>query len=139
MALEGPQALMRLPSLMDEVMENWKKASTAPYFKAEYTVHHNGVASLREAARATSARLKLGPAAGERTMAEYVGYTRELSGPGVKPVADLVKLGAGLHGYATAEAQLPMGVLPAVAQMWDDAIKAGHFKPERSPGSRVRP
>jgi len=140
LALEGPQALMRLPSLMDEVMENWKKASTAPYFKAEYTVHHNGVASLREAARATSARLKLGPAAGERTMAEYVGYTRELSGPGVKPVADLVKLGAGLHGYTTAEAQLPMGVLPAVAQMWDDAIKAGHFKPERSPGSRdVRP
>ncbi len=29
-----------------------------------------------------------------------------------------------------------MGVLPAVAQMWDDAIKAGYFKPERAPGSR---
>ncbi|MBA2301727.1 MAG: hypothetical protein H0W08_03755 [Acidobacteria bacterium] len=81
---------MRLPSLMDEVMEKWKKASTAPYFKAEYIVHHNGVASLQAAAKATSARLKLGPAARERTMAQYVGYTRELSGPGVKPVPTLL-------------------------------------------------
>jgi hypothetical protein len=171
LALEGPEALMRLPSLMDEVMDNWKKASTAPYFKAEYIVHHNGVASLEAAAKATAARLKLGPAARERMVDQYVGYTRELSGIGVKPVppvlftltknshdhtpkmyeevvlpaframkpaprTDLVKLGAGLHGYTTPEAQLPMGVLPAVAQMWDDAIKAGYFKQDPVPRPR---
>lgn len=51
------------------------------------------------------------------------------------PKTNLVKLGAGLHGYTTPEDELPMGVLPAVAQMWDDAIKAGYFGQAR-PASR---
>lgn len=170
LALEGPQALMRLPSLMDEVMDAWKKASVEPYFKAEYIVHHNGVESLKAAASATAKRLKLGPSERERLMSRYVSYTRELSGPGVKPVPTvlftltrnshdhtpkvyeeivlpaframkpapkvaLVKLGAGLHGYTTPEDQLPMGVLPAVAKMWNDAIQAGYFR-SRTGGPR---
>lgn len=170
LALEGPQALMRLPSLMDEVMDAWKKASVEPYFKAEYIVHHNGVESLKAAANATAERLKLGPSERERLMSRYVDYTRELSGAGVKPVPTvlftltknshdhtpkvyeeivlpaframkpapkvaLVKLGAGLHGYTTPEDRLPMGVLPAVAKMWADAIQAGYFS-GRTGGSR---
>ncbi len=171
LAREGPQALMRLPSLMDDVMEDWKKASKLPYFKAEYIVHHNGVVSLRAAAKATADRLKLGPAEAERLASRYVEYTRELSGPGAKPVppvlftitkdshdhtprvyegivlpaframnpapkANLVKLGAGVHGYTTAEADLPMGVFPAVAQMWHDAIMGRYFATEPVPVSR---
>jgi hypothetical protein len=171
LAREGAQALMRLPSLMDEVMEDWKKASRLPYFKAEYIVHHNGVESLKAAAQATAARLKLSPSDTERLAARYVEYTRELSGPGVKPVppvlftitkdshdhtprvykeivlpsfaamkpapkAALVQLGAGVHGYTEAEADLPMGVFPAVAQMWYDAIMGGYFATASSPASK---
>ena len=83
---EGPEALKRLPSLMEEVFEIWKRGTTSPNFKAEYMVHLNGVEALREAAQATAKRLALSPEETQDLMDRYLGYPRELSGQGVKPV-----------------------------------------------------
>lgn len=83
---EGPNALMRLPSLMEEILEAWEVARKRPQFKAEYMITHNIVGALEQAARAAAARLALDQAETEQLVAHYLGYTRELAGAGVKPV-----------------------------------------------------
>ena len=83
---EGPQALMRLPWLMEEILDAWDVAKKRPQFKAEYMITHNIVGALEAAARAAAARLKLSDAETEKLVAHYLGYTREQRGPGVKPV-----------------------------------------------------
>jgi hypothetical protein len=83
---EGPDALMRLPSLMEEILDAWDIARKRPQFKAEYMITHNIVGALEQAARAAAARLRMDAAEAEKLVAHYLGYTRELKGPGVKPV-----------------------------------------------------
>src|SRR5262249_56108342 len=83
---EGPQALMRLPWLMEEILDAWDVAKKRPQFKAEYMITHNIVGALEQAARAAAARLKLSAAETENLVAHYLGYTRPLEGSGVKPV-----------------------------------------------------
>ena len=83
---EGPNALMRLPSLMEEILEAWEVARKRPQFKAEYMITHNIVGALEGAARAAATRLRLDDGETAKLVAHYLGYTRELSGPGVKPV-----------------------------------------------------
>ena len=83
---EGPGALMRLPALMEEVFDYWERSKKRPNFKAEYVVTHNIVASLTEAARVTAERLKMNRGETEALVRHYVGYSRELSGPQIKPV-----------------------------------------------------
>lgn len=83
---EGPNALMRLPSLMEEILDAWEVARKRPQFKAEYMVTHNITGALEDAARAASQRLNYGPEQTQALIARFVGYTRELKGPGVKPV-----------------------------------------------------
>ncbi len=83
---EGPEALRRLPMLMEEVLEAWKRGTTSPQFKAEYMVHLNGVEALTEAAQATAQRLALGSEETEKLVGQYLGYARELWGQGVTPV-----------------------------------------------------
>ncbi len=83
---EGPSALMRLPWLMEEVLEEWDQEKVRPRFKAEYLITHNIISSLTKAARVTAGRLNLDPQETEALANRYIGYTRELSGPGVKPV-----------------------------------------------------
>ncbi len=83
---EGPQALMRLPWLMEEILDRWRTARKRPQFKAEYLITHNITGSLEDAARAAARRLKLNRKESKALTDHYLGYTRELSGPGVKPV-----------------------------------------------------
>ncbi|MCW2581198.1 MAG: hypothetical protein JWR82_2799 [Blastococcus sp.] len=83
---EGPLALMRLPLLMESVLESWETAKSRPQFKAEYIVTHGVEPSLEKAARVTADRLALDEQETEALVARYVGYTRELTGPGVPPV-----------------------------------------------------
>jgi len=83
---EGPQALMRLPWLMEEILDCWRTACKRPQFKAEYLITHNITGSLKDAARAAARRLKLNRQESKALTDHYLGYTRELSGPGVKPV-----------------------------------------------------
>ncbi len=83
---EGPNALMRLPSLMEEILDAWEVARKRPQFKAEYMITHNIVGALEHAARAAGARLALDAEATQALVDHYLGFTRELKGAGAKPV-----------------------------------------------------
>jgi hypothetical protein len=83
---EGPAALMRLPAIMEDIFEAWEKARNRPQFKAEYIVTHAITASLAEGARVSAARLKMNTDETAALVTRFAGYTRELSGPQVKPV-----------------------------------------------------
>jgi len=159
---EGPAALMRLPSLMEEILDAWEVARRRPQFKAEYMITHNIVGALERAARAAAARLQLEVAETEELVTHYLGYTRELTGPGVKPVPPflfviskdsrdhspevyrevimpmfaamspaprvaLTRFGAGVHTYTKPEPGLPIGIAPAAAQFYVQAIQEGFF------------
>ncbi len=87
---EGPQALMRLPWLMEEVFEFWDKAKIRPQFKAEYIITHNIAASLEAAARAAAARLKYSPEETGKLVKHYLGYPYPRTGPGGKPVPNVL-------------------------------------------------
>lgn len=163
LAREGPQALMRLPELMEEVLESWKRETKSPQFKAENTIHFNGRESLAEAARAAARRLNMTGEETEALVKKYIGYTQELAGKGVKPVPPVlfgiaktsrdhspeayskiylpmfaamnpapkvrvVQFDAGTHGYSEPEPGLPMGVAPAAAKVWYDAIMGGYYQ-----------
>lgn len=86
LAKEGPNALMRLPSLMEEVFEAWAEARHFPNFKHEYIVSHEIVPSLKEAAAVAAKRLRYNKEEAEALTQQYLGYSRELSGPGTKAV-----------------------------------------------------
>ena len=159
---EGPQALMRLPWLMEEILDAWDVAKKRPQFKAEYMITHNIVGALEQAAHAAAARLKLNTAETDKLVAHYLGYTRPLEGPGVKPVppflfviskdsrdhspevyreviipmfeamkpaprTHVLRMGAGVHTYTKPEPGLPVGIAPAAAQFYADAIREGFF------------
>lgn len=83
---EGPMALMRLPWLMEEVLQEWDQEKVRPRFKAEYLITHNIISSLTKAARVTAKRLNMNQEETEVLIKRYIGYTRELAGVGVKPV-----------------------------------------------------
>ncbi len=83
---EGPTALMRLPAIMEDILEAWERAKNRPQFKAEYIVTHAISASLAEGARVSAARLKMNKDETAALIERFIGYTRELSGAGVKPV-----------------------------------------------------
>ena len=159
---DGPQALMRLPSLMEEVFDWWEKTKARPQFKAEYIITHNIAGSLEAAARAAAVRLKMSAHKTEALVAHYRGLPYPLSGPGVKPVPPvlfcisknsrdhspevyqevvlpmfaklepapkvrLTRWGAGVHTYHKAEADLPLGIAPPVAEFYVRAIQEGYF------------
>lgn len=83
---EGPVALMRLPLVIEEVMEAWEAARARPQFKCEYVVSTNIEPSLEEAARVSARRMGLDAEETRALVQRYLGYGRELRGPGVKPV-----------------------------------------------------
>jgi hypothetical protein len=83
---EGPQALMRLPWLMEEILAWWDKTKARPQFKAEYVITHNIRASLEAAARVVAARLKMPPAETEALVRHYLGFPYPQTGAGAKPV-----------------------------------------------------
>lgn len=159
---EGPNALMRLPWLMEEILDAWDVAKKRPQFKAEYMITHNIVGALENAARAVAARMNMGAADEQNLIKHYIGYTRELSGPGVKPVppylfviakdsrdhhpgvyrdvilpmfaqmnpaprTHVTRFMAGVHTYTKPEQDLPMGIAPAAAHYFNEAITGGYF------------
>jgi len=159
---DGPQTLMRLPWLMEEIFEAWDAAKKRPQFKAEYMITHNIVGALEQAARAAASRLKLSGTETEKLVAHYLGYTRPLEGTGVKPVPPFLfviskdsrdhspevyreviismfeamkpaprvavtRFMAGVHTYTKPEPGLPIGIAPAAAQFYMDAIEGGYF------------
>jgi hypothetical protein len=83
---EGPTALMRLPAIMEDILDAWERAKNRPQFKAEYIITHAIAPSLTQAAEVSAARLKMNDEETETLVKRFVGYTRELAGPDVKPV-----------------------------------------------------
>ena len=109
---EGPEALMRLPWLMEEVFETWERMRHYPNFKAEYPVTHEIKSSLIKAAGETAKRLGLNADEAAALEARYLGYSRELSGPSTKPVPPqlfcLSRSGRNHSVEAYREVTLPM-------------------------------
>jgi hypothetical protein len=83
---EGPEALMRLPMVMEDILDDWERSQRRPQFKAEYVITHGIEASLTEAAKVTAGRLGYDADETGALIEHYIGLTQELSGPGVKPV-----------------------------------------------------
>ena len=81
-----------LPMLIELTFERWENAKKRPNFKAEDFIHKNSTKALEAAARAAAARLKLSHQETEALVQRYLGYTRELSGPGVKPVPNFLSI-----------------------------------------------
>jgi hypothetical protein len=87
---EGPSVLMRLPSLMEEVLDWWDEEKMRPQFKAEYIITHNIQASLEAAARVTADRLALNAQKRADLVALYKGLPYPLTGAEVKPVPNVL-------------------------------------------------
>ena len=81
-----------LPMLIELTFERWENAKRRPNFKAEDFVHKNSAQALESAARAAASRLKYSNHDTEALVMRYLGYTRELSGPGVKPVPNFLSI-----------------------------------------------
>ena len=81
--------------MMELVFEDWDVDKKRANFKAEDFIHKNSTKSLADAARATAKMMKLDPAATEALVERYVGYCRELSGPGIKPVPSFLSIHGG--------------------------------------------
>lgn len=85
-----------LPMLIELAFERWESAKKRPNFKAEDFVHKNSTRALQAAAQAAAARLRLSHDETARLVERYLGYTRELSGPDVKPVPSFLSV-HGIH------------------------------------------
>ncbi|MBD19766.1 MAG: hypothetical protein CMM37_01850 [Rhodospirillaceae bacterium] len=113
---DGPVALMRLPLVIEEVMERWEAAKMQPQFKCEYTVSTNIEASLEEGARVSAKRMGLDDVDTEVLVEQFLGYGRELKGEDVKPVPPVLFCVAkdsrdhGVESYRTL-------VMPMYAEM----------------------
>jgi pimeloyl-ACP methyl ester carboxylesterase len=83
---------MGLPMMIELTFERWENSKKRPNFKAEDFVHKNSTAALQSAARVSAARLKLSARDTEALAQQYLGYTRELSGAGVKPVPPFLSI-----------------------------------------------
>jgi acetyl esterase/lipase len=81
-----------LPQKMEIVLASWDRAKVQANFKAEDFVHKNSIESLSEAARVTGRRMELGEEETQELVDRYIGYTRELRGPRIKPVPPVLHL-----------------------------------------------
>lgn len=87
---EGSSALMRLPMIMEDILEDWEHAQKYAQFKAEYIITHGIEDSLREAATVTARRTNLGREETEELVDHYIGLSREIKGRNVKPVPPIM-------------------------------------------------
>jgi hypothetical protein len=90
MGQEGPEALMRLPMIMEDILEEWGNVQKRASFKAEYLVTHDIEPSLREAARVTAQRMQLGDEETQELIEHYVGLKQEMKGRNIKPVPPIM-------------------------------------------------
>jgi hypothetical protein len=81
-----------LPMLIELTFERWETAKKRPNFKAEDFIHKNSIKALEAAARVSAVRLKLSHRESAELVERYLGYTKELSGPGVKPVPNFLSI-----------------------------------------------
>ncbi|HWG05686.1 MAG TPA: hypothetical protein VG271_11785 [Beijerinckiaceae bacterium] len=159
---EGPAALMRLPWIMEDVLDSWARAKIRPNFKAEYVVTHEVLPSLEAAARAAAGRLGMNAQATDALVQRYFDYCRYDMSEGAKPIPPILyinskdsrdnspeayneavlpafakldpaptvratQFGAGTHVYYKADKDFPLGIAPAVARLFNDAIANRYY------------
>ncbi len=81
-----------LPMLIELTFERWQLAKRRPNFKAEDFIHKNSTRALESAARVVAERLNLSNRDSDALVQRYLGYTRELSGPGTNPVPNFLSI-----------------------------------------------
>ena len=114
---EGPNALMRLPWLMEEIFDWWEKMKMRPQFKAEYLITHNIRDSLTQAAEVTAGRLKLNKDETQALIERFHSYTQELRGPGVRRVPPFL-FGTIAQGISKAGNRLARHKAQELAWLW---------------------
>lgn len=120
---EGPGALMRLPWLMEEILEEWSRKTERPRFKCEYTITHDIRGSLTAAATASADRLGLDDEGTHALIRQFLGYTQPLRGPGVKAVPPFL-FGISKDSRDHSPQVYAEVILPMFAEM-DPAPKTG--------------
>ena len=107
---------MRLPWIIEDVMEDWEKTLGQPQFKAEYPLHYAADHALEAAARAAAKRLQMNEKDTSTLISHYLGYGRELNGENVKPVPPIL-LSICKHSRDHTEEVYENIVLPMFAAM----------------------
>jgi hypothetical protein len=137
---EGPEALMRLPMLMEEVMEDWKRQTHYAQFKAEGMIHFGSEEHLTAAAKATATRLNLSPEATADLVERYISYSHELRGPDVKPVPPVIfgiaesSADHAPESYKTVTLPMYAAMNPAPKVHLVEFKDGTHFYAEAEPG-----
>jgi hypothetical protein len=86
----GPEGMLRLPWLMEDIFEEWENRKHIPSMKAQYQIHYGDPDALEVAARAVARRLGYGSGETGDLVKGYRGYIGELSGPGTRPLPPLL-------------------------------------------------
>jgi hypothetical protein len=113
---EGPNALMRLPWLMEEVLSAWEEDRIRPNFKAEYPITHNIVASLQAAAEAVSDRLQLKGDARKKMIQKFLAFGHYESGVDARPVQPILFINSANSRDNSPEA-FSGTILPMLAEL----------------------
>jgi hypothetical protein len=113
---EGPAALMRLPMLMEEILDGWAEERLRPQFKAEFPVTHNVAATLARAARTAARRLGLDRAATSALVDRYLHYGRYREGPDARPVPPILFVNSR-YSRDNSEEVFRAVVLPMLARL----------------------
>lgn len=113
---QGPDALRRLPSLMESILDAWETQRKRPQFKCEYLVTWNIIPSLIAAAEHTAARLKYNESETAELIGRYVGLTRELPAETHRPVPNVL-FGISLNSPDHPPAVYEEAILPLFAAM----------------------
>jgi hypothetical protein len=99
----GPEALMALPALIEDVFAAWQGALHEPQFKAEYILHVNCERELERAARTTAEAMGLDAQATAVLVQRYLGYGRPLAGPDAPPLPPIIYIVCALSRDHTPE------------------------------------
>jgi hypothetical protein len=113
---EGPNALMRLPWIMEDVLDGWDRSKARPNFKAEYIVTHNVRASLEAAARAAAARLGMNETATSALVQRYFNYCHYDMSEEAKPIPPILYVNSKDSRDNSPEAYSEI-VLPMFAEL----------------------
>jgi len=113
---EGPSALMRLPYLMEDVLEGWKTERLRPQFKAEFLITHDIAPSLQAAARAAARRLGFSRVKTESLVARYLNYGHYLKDKDAPPVPPVLFINS-CYSRDNSEEVFNEVVLPMLANL----------------------
>jgi acetyl esterase/lipase len=118
----GMEGVRKLAWTMEEIIDSWQVTKKLPGMKSQHFVTQGATGPLGEAARVTAKRFGMSPTETEALVAQFQGYTREMSGPGTRPLPPLfyaINTGSRDHTVEKYRTRL----LPALAEL-DPAPKA---------------